>query len=190
MCSITRPRWQSYIMGGLENLVKQKLDIKWIDARRLVQEAQVALGIAKRDVGERQDEVLEEALEIFEDLPPEEQDEMRAPEEVTEPEWKRKAREQAEKREQEWAAAAQKIKDAGPVPPVVDTEAESEEEEPIGRSSQPLVTSETPWTTTSTTRTATKTKRVIKPSPTGIARDGDPIQGGTVYHKTVCCVIL
>ena len=89
----------------LENQIKDKLQIKWVAARRLAQEGKDRLGISNSDG--REDEVLLEALKIFQGLSPSEQEEMKlSPGEVDEPDWKRKAREQAEKREKEWDEAA------------------------------------------------------------------------------------
>lgn len=91
-------------MPGIENTIKQKLRIKWIDARRLAQEAQVSLGI-EGYAGDREVEILEEAIRIFEALDQEEQEEMQISAKdglADDNEWKRKAQEAAERREREF----------------------------------------------------------------------------------------
>lgn len=88
---------------NVENLVKQRLGIKYIDAKRLTEEAEDLL--KGEDVPITEEDVVEEAVALFEEMTLEEQEAMKIPEESGEPEWKRKAREQAERREKEWAEA-------------------------------------------------------------------------------------
>lgn len=97
-------------MPNLETAVAEKLNIKWVDAKRLVTEAIVNVEIEGEVPLDREEEVLEEACELFEDLEEHEKAAMRKPkgpamnENGEEPEWKRKARENAERREAEWRA--------------------------------------------------------------------------------------
>jgi hypothetical protein len=99
-------------MPNIESTIQKKLGIKWVDAKRLVQQAADNCEIRNAsDIPEdRVDEVTTEAYEIFEDLDEEEKARMRlgspdsaaVTDDAPEPDWKRKAREQAERREAEW----------------------------------------------------------------------------------------
>lgn len=109
-------------MPNIEDTVKQKLGIRWLDAKRLVQDAVRNCAIdmegpnyKKNSIpADREKEVIAEACELFEDLDEAEKDQMRksradeknaiAADGVPEPEWKRKAREHAERREAAWLA--------------------------------------------------------------------------------------
>ena len=94
-------------MPNLDDSLKKKLGIKWKDAKRLIEEAKESLGYEQGPWDEEQEEeILEEATFIFEDYTPEEQEAMKVPDAEKEPDWKRKAREQAEKREREWEEQA------------------------------------------------------------------------------------
>lgn len=90
-------------MTSIESLVKQKLGIRYVDAKRLVEEATKVCEIDGPVPTSRTDEVVEEACELFGDLPASEQQQMRQ-QANEEPDWKRRAREQAERREAEFAA--------------------------------------------------------------------------------------
>ena len=121
---------------SLETTVKEKLGIKWVCARDLVQQAKAQLlqdaaaaaaedadyaddddDDEKDDVAPDDDEILLQCLKLFMSLPDEKQAEMRLDEnknnntgagvaEAEEPAWQQKAREQAEKREREWEKQA------------------------------------------------------------------------------------
>jgi hypothetical protein len=102
-------------MPNIESTVQKKLGIKWVDTKRLVQQAAENCEIRNAsDIPEdRVDEVTTEVYEIFEDLDEDEKASMRlgspdstaaAADVASEPDWKRKAREQAERREAEWRA--------------------------------------------------------------------------------------
>jgi hypothetical protein len=107
--------------GTIQDQVKKKLNIKWVNARELTDEAIRVLHIDPRDadtIREREDDILEEACEIFEDLTPEEQNAMRIPESAdgeegssSAPDWKKKAMATAAKREKEWADQVQRERD-------------------------------------------------------------------------------
>jgi hypothetical protein len=97
--------------SALENNIKDRLGIKWVDARRLREDAQDALGITISGSEGREEDVLLEAQKRFESLSSAEQEERRVPEGGDdEPEWNRKAREQAERREREWEEQANAVK--------------------------------------------------------------------------------
>lgn len=85
---------------SLEDRVKKELGIKWVAAKQLIQQALDGLGDEVSD----EDEIFDEVCDIFEDLPPEEQEDMKLKKNIAsdEPDWKRKAREQAERREREF----------------------------------------------------------------------------------------
>jgi hypothetical protein len=192
---------------GVENAIQQKLGIKYVDARRLVQEAQQSLGIPAGHqqpvAAECQVHVVEEAIDIFEELTPEEQAEMLQPvlleqgEPAAEADWTRRAREQAEKREREWEQEAAGATATAPADPNAEravASTESSEDDPELEEED-----EDPYSTrSSVTKTRTKTKtRVVTPSSStrrrGFDRSGDPLhefQAANVYHKTVVCVIL
>ena len=94
-------------MSTLENTVKDKLGIKWVCARDLVHQAREKLSNRVTDEDDDdssvdEDEVLLETLKIFQALSNKQQDEMRLPEQVVEPDWKEKAKAQAERRERQW----------------------------------------------------------------------------------------
>ena len=106
-------------INQLEGIVQKRLNIKWVDAKRLIDDALRNCEITNPNGSSeipmnRQDEIIEEACEIFADLTTTEQEQMRLPNNddttftskrdgsTTEPEWKRKARIQAERREAEW----------------------------------------------------------------------------------------
>ena len=107
-------------MPNIENTVQQRLGIKWVDAKRLVLDATRNCEINDCSIipADRNEEVIEEACEIFNDLDEAEQARMRksladedsaaaAAATITtreEPAWKRKAREHAERREAAWRA--------------------------------------------------------------------------------------
>jgi hypothetical protein len=98
----------------MENTVKDKLGIKWVCARTIVNQALTELDMDDGDIDEWEDEVLLQCLRIFQSLRSAEQDEMRVTEQDgSEPAWKKKARHQAEKRERQWEidAAEQKSKE-------------------------------------------------------------------------------
>ena len=88
-----------------ESVVQKELGIKYVDARKLVHEAQASLGI-QGAAGDREQEVIDEAIEIFEDLDAQEQDAMRVNSSGGDSEWKQKAKAAAERREKEWAEQA------------------------------------------------------------------------------------
>ena len=93
-------------MSTLENTVKDKLGIKWVCARDLVQQARTKLDANRDDDDDDysvdEDEVLLETLKIFQALSNKEQEKMRVPEQTLEPDWKQKAKAQAERRERQW----------------------------------------------------------------------------------------
>jgi hypothetical protein len=107
-------------INQLESIVQKRLIIKWVDAKRLIVDALRNCEISNSNGSgipmNRQDEIIEEAYEIFADLAATERDQMRlssnnrtsrddgdnAEGTTNEPEWKRKARIQAERREAEW----------------------------------------------------------------------------------------
>jgi hypothetical protein len=91
-------------MPDLVHAVRQKLGIKYVDAKVLVAEARQVCEVAGDDdvPTERHDEVVEEACEIFADYPPDKQNSMKQPltpssssstttAEVVIPAWKQKA---------------------------------------------------------------------------------------------------
>lgn len=91
-------------MTNLADAVKKKLGIKWVDAKALVERAMESCEIQGDTVPKnREDEVLEEAIELFEDLDEAEQERMRQ-EANEQPAWKVKALRAAEKREEEFRA--------------------------------------------------------------------------------------
>jgi hypothetical protein len=91
-------------MPDLVHAVRQKLGIKYVDAKVLVAEARQVCEVEGNDdvPTERYDEVVEEACEIFADYPPDKQNSMKQPltppptstttaAEVVIPAWKQKA---------------------------------------------------------------------------------------------------
>ena len=80
------------IMNKLEDSIKAKLNIKYSAAKQLIAEAKANLEITTdEEVAERQDEILDEATQIFEDdLLPDEQEAMRSSGEVKS-DWKQRA---------------------------------------------------------------------------------------------------
>ena len=149
---------------AIDDAIKQRLGIKYKCAKQLAEEARAALGSEATE-----DEIIEEACEIFEDMEEDEQEEMRVPATTEEPEWKRKAKEQAEKREQEWAKEEEQKRLRA------EAEARGELDEPEGPGYG--VT-----TTTTTTRTISKTSKIVKVKPEGPATQ----VGATVS----CCVVM
>ena len=101
----------------LEDCLKKQLDIKYSAVSQLIKEAKTNLEIDPNEVlkEDRELEVLDEAIIIYEDdLTDEERADMKqqAPADPNaEPEWKRKARLAAEKREREWAEEDQRAKE-------------------------------------------------------------------------------
>lgn len=94
-------------MGNPEDAVKQKLEIKWIEAKRLVHWSKEELGL---DVDDEcpsgwEDQCIDNALDLYKRLSPSDQASMKATFQTYEPAWKVKAVEQAMKREQQWVAA-------------------------------------------------------------------------------------
>ena len=62
-------------MGGVQDVVKQKLKIRWVDARKLSCQAQSDLGIQdEEEENARQDEIVKQAIAIFNLLSTQEQD--------------------------------------------------------------------------------------------------------------------
>ena len=86
---------------SVEGKVQQRLQIPWVQARDLVQEAQQA---QRTDAASSADALVEQACAIFGALPKAEQARRRngTPKEEAEPDWKRKLREKAERQEAEW----------------------------------------------------------------------------------------
>mmetsp|Transcript_3082 Transcript_3082/g.4155 ORF Transcript_3082/g.4155 Transcript_3082/m.4155 type:complete len:172 (-) Transcript_3082:156-671(-) len=102
-------------MPSLEDQLKDRLNLKYKAASKLVQEAKDDLGVSGVVKPDRENEVLGVATSKFNELPKYEQEEMvvggdgdisneLVPGET--PEWQQKAKAAAEKREAEWAAAA------------------------------------------------------------------------------------
>jgi hypothetical protein len=100
-------------IASLEGAVQKRLGIKYVDSKRLVEQALMQCEIAIASAAmtkipkERYDEVLEEACEIFADLDVQRQDEMRistsnSNESTGSPAWMVKAQQQAAQREAEW----------------------------------------------------------------------------------------
>jgi hypothetical protein len=166
-----------------ENAIKQRLNIKYVDAKKLLQEAKENLGI-EGPIGDREDEVIEEACEIFEDMEPEEQESMRNTGSAGgEPEWKRKALAAAAKREQQWQHNN---------PNTGNNEAGSLDSEERGKrmaqqaEADPVLEDqedEGPVITTTTTTTVKKT--VKKTANVTVSRVPMETTG-----KAVCCTIL
>jgi len=148
-----------------DQLIKTKLSIRYIDARRLAQEA--AQGLAS---GATEANIVEEACELFEDLGHEEQEAMKAAADA-EPEWKRKALEQAERREREWEIQAARERQQTDGKAQSATIENDDETGAYGPGSE---------TTTYTTVKRTSTTRVVPV-------DGGPHQVGT---SASCCVVL
>jgi hypothetical protein len=109
-------------MPDIVHAVRQKLGIKYVDAKVLVAEARAVCEVAGDDdvPTERHDEVVEEACEIFADYPPDKQNSMKQPltpsstttttAEVVIPAWKQKALAACQKLESDYEskqAAAQ-----------------------------------------------------------------------------------
>lgn len=180
----------------LENKIKDKLGIRWVDARAFVQKAQDMLGIGDDELEEHEDEIMLESLKAFVALSDEEKQEMRRKkaEATEEPDWKRKAREQAERREREWeerAAAeklAQTVNESKPdtaactnnsnAEPTVTTITRGPEQEISGPKKVVRVT-KTIKHTNGDTKTVETTRH-------------DPLQGPSVKitHTKVCCVVM
>ena len=94
----------------LVTALQKKLGIQWKGAVRLLDQAKANCEIPEEETPfDREDEVLEEACELFADLSPSEQEalKVRDPSEPQpEPEWKQKALRAAEKRQAEREAQA------------------------------------------------------------------------------------
>lgn len=90
-------------MPDIVQSVKQKLGIKYVDAKALVAEAREICGIEGDEVPtERHEEVMEEACEMFKDYPEEKQNSMKQQAATEAPEWKKKAMAACQKLEQEY----------------------------------------------------------------------------------------
>ena len=98
-------------MSAVENAIKNHLQLKWVHARDLARQAKDNLSIRDNIDEPTNEQIIQEVSAIFAGLDPPEQAKMRAPVDgqapategaVVEPEWRRKAREQAERRHQEW----------------------------------------------------------------------------------------
>ena len=173
----------------VENQIKDKLHIKWVAARKLASQAQESLGIASTDeLKGREDEVLLQALKMFRELSGSEQDEMRLPPEnatspSSEPDWKRKAREQAERREKEWdeaAAALQAKRDEEAA--AAARSAAIARGEPVEEISGPKRVTKV----TKTTGDGKQTEIEVIETVTQEKLDGHTIK----YTKVECCIIL
>lgn len=177
----------------LENKIKDKLGIRWVDARRFVQNAQAVLGIGDDELEDHEDEIMLESLKAFVSLSKEEQEAMRRKkaEAAAEPEWKRKAREQAERREREWEAraAAEKLAQSGPV---------IESKPDIMNHEDPTVTKITqgPRQEISGPKKVVRVTKTVKQSngDTKIVEttQHDPLKGPSVKvtHTKVCCAVM
>jgi hypothetical protein len=172
-----------------ENKIKDKLGIRWIDARRLVQDAQKQLNISDDQLVENEDEIMLAVLKSFVALPKEEQEALRRKkvEAAEEPEWKRKAREQAEKREREWEAQAAAEKAAASQQSQTETIAPSE----------PTITTITrgpeheihgPKKVVTVTKTVKHSNGDIRTVET--TRHDSLAPSMTVTHTKVCCVVM
>ena len=122
------------IMTNLEDQIKAKLGIKYSAAKQLISEAKTNLEIGNDDAqaeAARQDEILDEATQIFEDdLLPDEQQEMRVSGEVKS-DFKQRAMAAAQRRE---AAAAAAVEQPQPVvEEQVVEEVVEEQEEPAAQ---------------------------------------------------------
>lgn len=178
----------------LENKIKDKLGIRWIDARKFAQDAQKTLNIGDDELENYEAEMLLEALKAFVSLPKEEQESMRQKkvEASEEPQWKRKAREQAERREREWEAKVAAEKNAE------QQSAIESQEEIVPANNEPTITKVTqgpqqevkgPKKIIRVTKTVTDNNGNTKISET---IDHEPLDGpGIKITRTqVCCVIL
>jgi hypothetical protein len=98
--------------GTIQDQVKQKLGIKWVHARDLTNQAIAALHIDSNDrsiIEERNNDIIDEACELFADLSPAEQEKMKIPaDDSNQSDFKKKAMATAAKREQEWADQVEK----------------------------------------------------------------------------------
>lgn len=91
-------------MTNLEDQIKSKLNIKYSAAKQLIAEAKQNLEITAEDEDDRNDEILDEATQIFEDdLLPDEQEAMRVSGEVKS-NWKDRAVAAAQRRKAEQEA--------------------------------------------------------------------------------------
>jgi len=93
----------------LETNIQEQLNIKWVAARDLARRAQTKLGIADADLNKRENEVLSQALKMYRKLSAKEKREIALLEQAksSEPAWRRKARQQAERRERHWKQEAE-----------------------------------------------------------------------------------
>lgn len=161
---------------SVEDVIKTRLGIKWSAAKELA--AQAAADI-KESTGQsdiEDDEIVEEACDIFEDLDEDEKEEMRLSAQPVEPHWKRKAREQAEKREREFdrEQQAQAVAAAGPTVKVVEVDEDGRKVEPKKRKVR-----------TEVTRIKRVNGKEVK-EVTYEERELEPTSVKTVY----CCTIL
>ena len=182
----------------LENKIKDKLGIRWVDARAFSQKAQEKLGIGNDELEEHEDEMMLESLKAFVALSSEEKETMRRKkaEAAEEPEWKRKAREQAERREREWEerAAAEKLaqsESSKPADTATDTVLNNSSAEPtITKITQgPEQQINGPKKVVRVTKTVTHSNGDTKTIET---TKHDPLQGPSVKitHTKVCCVVM
>lgn len=152
--------------SALQQKVQQRLGVKYVAAKQLTDQALDALGMTNQEYDE--DIVVDTTERIFSNLSAEQQNEMRLKansdgdnndeNNKAEPEWKRKARLAAEKREYEWKLAQQQGQQAddeqGNAPRAATSLHQSGEDEPL----QPGQTRVTSSTTTSSTTTTTVSK--------------------------------
>lgn len=176
----------------LENKIKDKLGIRWVDARKFAQNAQTTLGIGDDELEDHEDEILLEALKAFVSLPKEEQESMRKKksEASEEPEWKRKAREQAERREREWEAKAAAEKSA--------QSAAAAETKVVTDNKEPTIIK----TTEGPQQEISGPKKIVRVTKTVTQSNGDTQTAETIDHKPlqgpsvkvtrtqVCCTIM
>jgi hypothetical protein len=174
-------------MPGLETAVQKRLNIKYVDAKQLVQEAKENLELPASPLSpEQEDAVIQEACEIFEDMEPGEQDAMRVHQKDSsvEPEWQRKAKAAAAKREQQMQPLptndgeerGRRMAQQAQADPVLDDDDDN-------NNTTTVIVQEvdTPGSTTTTT----VTKKVTKTSKTSVSKAPLEMDG-----KVVCCTIL
>lgn len=145
----------------VEDAIKERLGIKWIHAKRLAEEAKSNLGENCKD-----DQVVEEAVKIFNRLKKAEQKEMLVSK-SSEPDWKRKARQQTEKREQHWDPAARQ----GTITRV-------------GPTSEGIKGPKKTITVTKTTRNGDSAPEIVE------TVTHEELQDNKIKHTTVHCTIL
>jgi hypothetical protein len=173
-----------------ENKIKDKLGIRWVDARRLVQDAQKQLSISDDQLIENEDEIMLAVLKSFVALPKEEQEALRRKkvEAAEEPEWKRKAREQAEKREREWEAQAAAEKAAQNASQKSETETTSPEPTITTIKRGPEAEIHGPKKVVKVTKTVKHNNGDIRTVET--TRHDSLGPSVTVTHTKVCCVVM